>query len=615
MKKIILLFSLIFSYSSVDALLFSWSRDEEYACFDILNEAVKNDNRYVDSDVMPDWDLSKVLFDEWNSSFVDFSNYYDFWYNASVNPVNTSNGNVYDDYLFYARRNNIGTIIAGNDYVLSQISWFWRDSNFDFPLESKTWQPFGDKYKMNGNFFKEYVVYTHHVRDNSEDYPLMSCWIVKVTPLWGRTFSDINESWYMTNILNGISPQAALWWNKCASWFEWEYVSESWEDFYKMKSNVCVQSYDESDYLKLEVISIAYDNDSERINEYYTHPLQVEAMRNNANHAQWLKWIQDTFRSKLENETCYRVIHWNKPNLPSRCNNKYGPISRNDANFSLLEYFIPSVFAESRTRENFNLDSSIDVGIPDEEDTGLMVYGNLPYKLYKKLENIPDESFREYMLLSVLPNFEELIKHREENDVLLTPFEETFLSCDLDYTERLNIVTRFLEDLDIDKFSLSNLQYSNEKYGDCIVPYPDKDKLLTVVEWSFESNQLLAQKLSWEYSPAPDSPEVEAYIKKREELLSELNKNLEDIQKRFNAWEIDINRANVLKIEEREKINALLAENDIVSPASNTGNVDEIIQSNVSKKENNNIVYIAIIVFTLIGLASIAFGIYRKNKK
>jgi hypothetical protein len=56
-----------------------------------------------------------------------------------------------------------------------------------------------------------------------------------------------------------------------------------------MKANVCVQSYDESDYLKLEVISIAYDNNSERLNEYYTHPLQVEAMRNNANHAQGLK--------------------------------------------------------------------------------------------------------------------------------------------------------------------------------------------------------------------------------------------------------------------------------------------------------------------------------------
>ena len=261
-----------------------------------------------------------------------------------------------------------------------------------------------------------------------------------------------------------------------------------------MKANVCVQSYDESDYLKLEVISVALDNDSERINEYYTHPLQVEAMRDNANHAQWLKWIQDVFRQKLVDETCYSVIHWSRSNLPDRCNNDFWPISYDYKLFSLKDLFLPEAFADSvrwdsSVSEMLEAESAL-----DEEDTWLMVYWNLPYTLYTKLESIPDESFREYMLLSVLPNFDELIQHREDNDVLLTPFEETFLSCELDYQERLSVVVDFLENLDVESFSLSNLQYSNEKYWDCIIPYPDEDKLLTVVEGSFQSNQLLAEK-------------------------------------------------------------------------------------------------------------------------
>jgi hypothetical protein len=41
------------------------------------------------------------------------------------------------------------------------------------------------------------------------------------------------------------------------------------------------------------------------------------------------------------------------------------------------------------------------------------------------------------MLLSILPNFEELIQHRVENNALLTPFEEIFSACPLDYSQRL----------------------------------------------------------------------------------------------------------------------------------------------------------------------------------
>lgn len=322
-KSLILFFTLAIFVTQ------TYAGSEEDACFLLLNEAVWNDQRFKDSVLMPNWDLTNVLFDESNNSYYDFSTYDNFKDKRALNPVRRYWA--YNRELFPARRNNIWTIISWNNYILSEISWFWRDSNFDFPLESKSGVPFWDKYKLNNNFFKEYVIYTHYIRKNysSGPYLLMSCWIAKVTPLGWRSFSEINESWYMTNILNWIAPQPNLWWNKCASGFEGEYDSEDGEDFYKMKANVCVQSYDESDYLKLDVISIAYDNDSYRLNEYYTHPLQVEAMRDNANHAQGLKWIQDVFASKLKNETCFSVVHWSGPDstLPESCDNTYGPVA------------------------------------------------------------------------------------------------------------------------------------------------------------------------------------------------------------------------------------------------------------------------------------------------
>jgi len=546
MKKILLslFIATSFSLNSYWNLFDNASWTQEAACFKVLNDTVAADTRFKDTTILPNWDLTSVLYDEVNSSYIDFSNFWNFFDELAVNPAN-SWGAWWDDLIFEARRNNIWTIINGNNYVYSQISGFWRNSNFDFPLESKTWRPFWDKYKLNGNFFKEFVIYTHHVRSSSEDYPLMSCGIAKVVPLGGRSFSEINESGYMTNILN---------WDSCASGFEWGYTSQDGEDFYTMKANVCVQSYDESDYLKLELISVALDNDSKVINEYYTNPLQVEAMRDNRTHSLWLKWIQDEFRKKLVDETCYKVIHWSfKRDLPAHCSDDFGPITYSD-NFNLSDLLFPQAYAEENSSRQWRNRPNEQ----DEELTWLMVYGNLPYTLYSKLELIPDESFRDYMLLSVLPNFDELTQNRKDEGVLLTPFEEVFLSCKLDYPTRLKIVINFLENLDVENFSLSSLDYLDEKYGDCIIPYPDKDKLSTVVEGSFESNQLLAQKLSWEYVPKPDSPEILNYIKLRENLLEQLNASITEIDRRFNIWEIDENRAKVLKIEEKEKIDTQL---------------------------------------------------------
>lgn len=544
---------------------FTYADIEEDTCFELLNTAVKNDSRFKDPKILKSGDLSRVLINESNNTLYDFSKYNYFydkrayeWYNEPANSGSSL-------YYFDARRNNIGTIIAEKNYIISQISWFGRDSNFDFPLSANSWTlSFGDKYKLNGQFFKEYVLYTHHL--NSSPYDLLSCGIVKIIPLWERSFSEVNESWYMTNILEWISNQSVLWNKKCSSGFEGSPVEKNGKQFYQMKANVCVIDYAQTDYLKIEVISLAYNNGSTRLNEYYTHPMQVEAMKNNKNHAEWLKWIQDVFRDMLYDKTCFSVIHGDVWNLPSSCNGQYGGlISYKNETKNFFSAIFETIFPQAAARLN------VQEPISDEpvKDTGMVAQWNIPYVLYKKLQTIPDEWFRDYLLLSVVPNYEQILESKKSRNILLSPYEETFLSCWIPYAERLEIVKNFLTDYKQEDFSLLNLLYSNKKFWDCIIPYPDKSHISTVIEWSFDSNKLLAEKLSWIYKEGEVSPEMLLYFQQRDEILAQYNKKVSDIEKDFNSWMIDANQYQVLVSESQVNFENAINELVLWDPVQN----------------------------------------------
>ena len=521
MKKILFLVTCL----SLPLSVFAGTEEDE--CFKLLDKAIKQDTRFQDSRIFENGDLSKVLYDESNSSYYDFSSYNNFRNKRVINPRREDWESAFK-YTFPARRNNIGTIISPDEeYVISQISGFWRDSNFDFPLTPKSWPSFWDPYVLKDGFFKEYVLYTHHI--NTHPYDLLSCGIVKVTPLDGRSFSEISESWYMTNVITGSKKQSILWDKKCSSGFEWEKKKSWWEDFYKMKANICVQAYDESDYLKMEVISIAYDNDSDILNEYETHPIQVKAMKDHKNHADGLKWIQDEFRNDLYSNTCFHVVHGSS--LPDRCDDE-------ETSFldSLRNILLPVGYA--RFDEELKEWQTYSGAISVENMKPMQAYEGIPYPLYRKLESIPDEKFRSYMLLSILPNFDTVLEHRQAWNVLLSPFEEVFLACDMPYERRLANVLYFLENLEVDDFSLSTLDYLDESYGNCVIPYPDKDVMNTVVEWSFESNVLLAEKLSWLYNEWDIPKDVQEYVEARQKILNDYNANLEDLESQYNKWEI-----------------------------------------------------------------------------
>lgn len=574
----------------------SFAGEEEKACFNILNTAINNDNRFNDPDIFVSWDLSRVLFEEASGSYYNFSEYNQFQDATVINPVRRNAPGILKK-LFHARRNNIGTIVSRNNYLVSQIAGFWRDSNFDFPLNPKNGISFGDSYTFWGGFFKEYVLYTHHLNDNSWDF--LSCGIVRVIPLDGRSFADISESGYMTNILQWVKNQEILGNKKCSSGFEGSYTSNLWEDFYTMKSNVCVQTYDGSDYLKMEVISVAYDNESSRLNEYITHPLQVEAMKNNSNHAHGLAGIRDVFLQKLYNETCFSVVHgWR---LPPRCHRSFWWKD-------IFKTLLPTAWAA--------LDLWWET-LPETEDSGMMVYGNLSYTLYKKIAEIPNEKFRDYLLLSVIPEFDNIVKNKKEQWVILSPYEEVFNSCGIWYTERLENVQDFLTHLDTDTFSLETLSYINPRFWDCIIPYPHQDHRSTVIEGSFLSNQLLARQLNGEYEYADIPTEIEAYAQERQRIFDIYNKNLEELNISFQEGDISLTEFELKKQEIDKQVDDQVENiqiHEIESQKWNTQVPDTSYDFQESQTPINTVYYtlIALCLF-LLGMLWLIWIIRYKN--
>lgn len=600
MKKLYYLFFCLSLLAFSPSVLYAWT--EEDACFELLNQAIKTDNRFNDPLIFKNGDLSNVPLDETNNSEYDFSTYSNFLDQRASNPL----GGKY----FYARRNNIWTIIASRDYVISQIAWFWKDSNFDFPLRAQSWYSLGDKYRFDGNYFKEYVLYTHHLK--FYPYDLLSCWIVRVIPLDDRSFSEISESWYMTNALRWKKSQSILWWKKCSSGFEWQYKKKRSKDFYRMKANVCVQNYDEDDYLKMEVISIAYDNKSPDLNEYYTHPLQVEAMKNNSNNSRGLKWVQDAFRDLLMRRTCFWVIH--SRYLPGRCRGRYGPWLSFFSPIKELFSFFPKAYW-ALDESDFINDIKKD---KKTEEVYMVAYENLPYRLYQKLESIPNEDFKNAIHLSLNQSFEWMVKNRKENNIVLSPYEETFLSCNINYKEREEIVIDFLEKLNLENFSLSNLSYSNKKFGDCIIPYPDKEHLSQVIEWSFDSNQLLAQKISWTYS-APETPtDIQDFFQERDRILSEKNKKISELSSLFQSWSLTIDDFNKTLLNIENEYNQMLEAQKIEDSSSDTviWNDEVIINNEPAFKYtfHKRTVILVIMLLFLTGIALVTYGVLRKKR-
>jgi hypothetical protein len=76
--------------------------------------------------------------------------------------------------------------------------------------------------------------------------------------------------------------------------------------------------------------------------------------------------------------------------------------------------------------------------------------------------------------------------------VNLTEYEEVFLACDIPYSERVENIKTFLQNMDPERFDATDITYLNPKIGDCIIPLPDKRHRNLLITGSFLHNQKVA---------------------------------------------------------------------------------------------------------------------------
>lgn len=607
-------FIFLLIFLNINVLVYAKESEEEL-CFQTLNEQVKKDPRFSwFSKILVNWDLSEVLYDEWKWSYLDLSDYKSFSRNLVTNPAHVSQkverekkGLTATDFL--ARRNNIATVIASDNYVVSQIVGFWRDSTFDFPVSAKA-TSYGDKYRLNGRFFKEFVLYTHH----SITWDFLSCGLFHLTPLGGRQYSEVAETWYFTNTLQGNESQPALSNKKCSSGFEGEYLNKSGEKFYSMKTNVCALDYAQKDFVRMEILTVAYDNKSDFFNEYVVFPLQVEVMRDTDTTRWGLITIEDTFLDYLTTRTCLSLVHKNKSTLPKKCDGKYSWEVVYDATINnKLVTFFKNIIPQTSAAREFNF--------TQEDITAsqwVVKFDSFPLDLYKKLESIPNPSFVEYIKLALSPNLEDYILYRKENNIVLSPYEEVFLACWLSYADRQDIIIDFLENVkDVNNFDTTQLSYKNPKFWDCVVPYPDKRNLSKKVEGSFPSNQLLAEVLSWEYKGPVVSESVTKMIQEQNELQTNYQNKIDEFTRQFNEGHITSEQLQAQIQTETKTLEQEMKQveenysKDIVNSTAqslNSSGINASVESQIDFK-----IYIFIIVLVLIGGLFIVLAI--KNKK
>jgi len=606
-----LLFSLLTPFTYADT-------SEEDLCFSLLHDSIKNDTRFTK--LQKSW-LTNILAQ--SNKNIDLSKYDIFLQHRSKNPLwsslssedrnilwTDSSGNpLRTEYDFLARRTNIATVVTWDTFVVSNLVWFGQTSNFRFPLpisqkEKDKWEKeLGDHWKVldNDNAFKEYVLYAHH----NIKWEFLSCGIFHATPLWDYNYTSLQAANYFGNVIQWKDSQKNLGNKKCMSGFRWTKISNS--DFYQMETDVCVMDYEENDFVRMEIIAIAYNNKSTYFNEYEIFPIQVASMVSDITSWQTLQDVRDTFLQRLKNETCLSIVHPKKETLPSKCNGEYTTLSYTipeniKKKKSFFKSFLALIIPTSHAARDFRPPEEI-----IQNSQWLVVFTNFPLELYEKLQSLPNETFREYALFALNPWYETYMVRKQSEWQYLSAFEKTFLNCNISLKERTDVFIDLLEKIDINNFDITNLSYSNPKVGDCIIPYPDVTHRDTEIEGSFDSNIRLAKILNGTWETPAASERVIALIQEENTLQVEFERQKAELLQQFEEW--------VITSDELYE-----------SVAQAEKEYEEKIQKNkdnyfsVANQENMDIVstptdtYIIIAIIILLGCWFLWFALYTKKK-
>jgi hypothetical protein len=113
-----------------------------------------------------------------------------------------------------------------------------------------------------------------------------------------------------------------------------------------MKTNVCALDYGQNDFVKQEILAIAYDNGSNYFNEYDVFQQQVTAMKDTDTTSNGLAEVRAKFLQYLKNNTSLSLIN--------------GNLDNNEMSFNttknLLSYIVNKLIPSANAAREFNFD-------------------------------------------------------------------------------------------------------------------------------------------------------------------------------------------------------------------------------------------------------------------
>jgi hypothetical protein len=153
------------------------------------------------------------------------------------------------------------------------------------------------------------MVYTHHLADPSNNFPFLSCGILRIVPKSTRSNKFQTVGNYMANTF-GSRYMASE-------------VTKDGQKFRQLNATVPTINIDGDDMADIEVLAFGYDNDSKALSDYWTFHYAAEVMKDPSLSTQGGQLIDNKksgadgsivtyfkkFRQMLEDKTCFTMVH------------------------------------------------------------------------------------------------------------------------------------------------------------------------------------------------------------------------------------------------------------------------------------------------------------------
>jgi hypothetical protein len=417
------------------------------------------------------------------------------------------------------RRNNIGTVTTqdtwnpSDNYIRTKFISFWLPTDFVFPYEWKkiganyTFANMGDKYLKTGWSYSNFklldrVIYLHYLNDGK--WTFLSCGYLRFRPPANITKNENNSDYQ--DALKDLDPQL-YYSNVIPTWkgsdggFELldPSIVKNGNRFLVGKVLIAAENASQNPLMNIDVLTVAYDNQSTFFNEYETFPHQVKEMTN-ADAFGNVNQLQLKFLNAIVDKTCLQLLHPDKATLPAICWGQYISLSAKNPIVFLeklkqIALFIRDLSMIPMASARLN-EGEYDKNIVPSGKT-IMVNSDVSLVQTNKINAIPNKDFIRAFQYAINDQVETRISTLLQSWTILEPYDQIFHLCWFSLDERKKLLLSWLDTLDVSNFDIDNLTYPDPKIWDCVLPFPDKRHKNLYITGSFFSNQINVQLSEW----------------------------------------------------------------------------------------------------------------------